>query len=406
LKTLLIACAAVLSLISPGSLSGQESNRKLGASVANISDARAGYTGRDDNLGVVDWPLWQAYKRGFLDESGRIMDHDDGERTTSEAQAYGLFFALVGNDRPAFDRILQWTQTNLASGDLASNLPAWLWGCDSNGKWRVLDKNPASDADLWMAYTLIQAGRLWHEPGFNKLGDAIAEHVAEQSVIKFSGIGTVLLPAPVGFSSKNFVELNPSYMPVQLLYGLASAHPGGPWSQVADNVPAVLRHASTHGFVMDWVKFSTDKGWEPGNGPAAEPRASFDAIRVYLWAGMTAPRTRGRKELMAALQGMRGYMKDNFYPPMIVSADGKITADRAGVGFSAALLPFLKAQGDERALALQQSRLDIARKPQSGLYGDPPRYYDQNLALFGTGWIQNLFSFKPEGTLEVRWRSK
>jgi endoglucanase len=109
---------------------------------------------------------------------------------------------------------------------------------------------------------------------------------------------------------------------------------------------------------------------------------------------------------MAALQGMRGYMKDNFYPPMIVSADGKITADRAGVGFSAALLPFLKAQGDERALALQQSRLDIARKPQSGLYGDPPRYYDQNLALFGTGWIQNLFSFKPEGTLEVRWRSK
>jgi endoglucanase len=121
---------------------------------------------------------------------------------------------------------------------------------------------------------------------------------------------------------------------------------------------------------------------------------------------MTDPHTRGRKELLAALHGMRSYMQDNFYPPMIVSADGKVAVERAGVGYSAALLPFLKGMGDNRALTLQLSRLDIARKPQSALYGDPPRYYDQNLALFGTGWVQNLFRFTPEGALEVRWRSK
>jgi endoglucanase len=402
----LVACVAVLSLIPTRLLIGQEISQNQMPPASPISGSRVGITGHDDNSGVVDWKLWQAYKRGFLEDTGRIIDHDDGGRTTSEAQAYGLFFALVANDRPAFDRILQWTQTNLAAGDLMSNLPAWLWGCDSSGKWHVLDRNPASDADLWTAYTLIQAGRLWHDPGFLKLGGAIAGHVAAQSVTRFPGIGTVLLPAPVGFNSNSFVELNPSYMPVQILYGLASAQPGGPWSQVADSVPAVLRHASAHGFVLDWVRFSTDKGWEPGKGPATEPRASFDAIRVYLWAGMTAPHTRGRKELLAALQGMRAYMKNNFYPPMIVSAEGKITADRAGVGYSAALLPFLRSQGDERALALQLSRLDIARTHQSGLYGDPPRYYDQNLALFGTGWIENLFSFTPEGALEVRWRSK
>ena len=320
--------------------------------------------------------------------------------------AYGLFFALVANDRPAFDRILQWTQTNLAAGDLTANLPAWLWGCDSDGKWHILDRNPASDADLWMAYTLLQAGRLWEEPGFIKLGDAIASHVAEQSVVRMPGAGTVLLPAPVGFASKEYVELNPSYLPVQLLYGLAAALPDGPWAQIADNTPAIVRHASPHGFVLDWVKYSTEKGWEPGRGPATDSRASFDAIRVYLWAGMTDPHTRGRKELLAALQGMRTYMKDNFYPPMIVSAEGKVTAERAGVGYSAALLPFLKTVGDDRALTLQLSRLEIARKPQSALYGDPPRYYDQNLALFGTGWVQDLFRFSAEGALEVRWRSR
>jgi endoglucanase len=403
LKTLLIACAALLSLTFLGSLSVQEKNLKPVLTTVQLAGIPPG-THHD---ALVTWELWNAYKRGFLDESGRIVDHDEGERTTSEAQAYGLFFALVANDRSAFERILQWTQTNLAAGDLTYNLPAWLWGCDPEGRWRILDRNPASDADLWMAYSLIQAGRLWQEPNFIKLGDAIAGNVAERSVLKMPGAGIVLLPAPVGFSGKNFVELNPSYLPIQLLYGLAAALPSGPWAQIADNTPAVIKHASPHGFVLDWVRFSTEKGWEPGRGPANEPQASFDAIRVYLWAGMMDPRTRGRKELLDALQGMRVYMKDkeNFYPPMIVSVEGK-AAERAGVGYSAALLPFLSAQGDTRALTLQLSRLEIARKNRSGLYGNPPRYYDQNLALFGTGWMDNLFRFTPEGALEVRWRSK
>jgi endoglucanase len=407
LRSLLITCLAMQSLLSPGSLSGQEKNQKMFA-LAGLQDpvVRPQIAFHDAVIRVSTWDLWDAYKRGFLDESGRIVDHDDGARTTSEAQAYGMFFALVANDRTAFDGILQWTQTNLAAGDLTSNLPAWLWGCDPQGNWHVLDKNPASDADLWMAYTLIQAGRLWQEPGFIKLGDAIAGQVAQSSVIKMPLVGTVLLPAPIGFSSKDSVELNPSYMPLQLLYGLAAELPNGPWAQIADSTPAVVRHASPHGFVLDWVRYSREHGWEPGNGPAPEPRASFDAIRVYLWAGMTDPHTRGRKELLAALHGMSSYMQGNFYPPMIISAEGKVAAERAGVGFSAALLPFLKVAGDNKALTLQLSRLDIARRPQSALYGEPPRYYDQNLALFGTGWIQNLFRFTPEGQLEVRWRSK
>lgn len=405
MRILLIACLAVSTLISTGPLLAQEKDQQPEKPNARVEVDRTETEVRSESA-RVPWELWEAYKRGFLDESGRIVDHDDGARTTSEAQAYGLFFALVADDRPAFERILQWSQTNLAAGDLTTNLPAWLWGCDPQGKWHVLDANPASDADLWMAYTLIQAGRLWQEPGFVKLGDSIAGQVAEHSVVKMPGVGTVLLPAPVGFSSKDFVELNPSYMPLQVLYGLAAALPDGPWSEIAVSTPVIVRHASPHGFVLDWVRYSKDKGWEPGKGPESEPRASFDAIRVYLWAGMMAPHTRGRKELLAALHGMSSYMHNNFYPPMIVSVEGKVGAERAGLGYSAALLPFLKVVGDSRAMSLQSSRLDISRKPQSNLYGDPPRYYDQNLALFGIGWVQNLFEFTAEGALEVRWRSK
>nr|WP_269194772.1 glycosyl hydrolase family 8 [Stenotrophomonas maltophilia] len=73
-----------------------------------------------------------------------MIDHSHADqRSTSEGQSYALFFALVGNDQALFDRMLGWTQDNLAGGDMRQNLPAWLWGRDDKGGWRVLDGNPA-----------------------------------------------------------------------------------------------------------------------------------------------------------------------------------------------------------------------------------------------------------------------
>src|SRR5882757_11239868 len=61
------------------------------------------------------WPLWESYTSNAFDAQGRIVDHSAGDRTTSEGQAYGMFFALVANDRARFEKLLNWTQDNLAS---------------------------------------------------------------------------------------------------------------------------------------------------------------------------------------------------------------------------------------------------------------------------------------------------
>ena len=56
------------------------------------------------------WPLlYQSYARAFLDNQIRVIDRDTGDRTTSEGQAYAMFFALVANDRARFDGLLRWT---------------------------------------------------------------------------------------------------------------------------------------------------------------------------------------------------------------------------------------------------------------------------------------------------------
>src|ERR1035438_3730820 len=130
------------------------------------------------------WVLWTSYAAHFIDAQGRVIDHTGGDRTTSEGQAYGMFFALADNDRPAFDRLLAWTQANLASNDLGTHLPSWLWGKNKDGNWQTIDPNSASDADVWMAYALIEAGRLWTAPNYTSLGRQMMAQIAKKEVAK------------------------------------------------------------------------------------------------------------------------------------------------------------------------------------------------------------------------------
>ena len=107
----------------------------------------------------ADWPAWQDFARQFISADGRVIDPSSPRKiTTSEGQAYAAFFALVGNDPARFAQLLDWTRDNLAAGDLSARLPAWLWGQRDDGQWGVLDANAASDADVWLAYSLIEAG--------------------------------------------------------------------------------------------------------------------------------------------------------------------------------------------------------------------------------------------------------
>ena len=138
-----------------------------------------------------------------MQADGRVIDYSTpAQQTTSEGQSYGMFFALVANDRATFERLLNWTRANLAANQFdAQNvrLPAWQWGKKPDGSFGVLDPNSASDSDLWIAYDLLQAGRLWKEPAFTQLGTALAAQIVKQEVVDLPGLGPMLLPGPQGF---------------------------------------------------------------------------------------------------------------------------------------------------------------------------------------------------------------
>lgn len=343
------------------------------------------------------WPLFEAYVAAFVSADGRVIDRTDGEKSTSEGQAYGLFFALVANDRPLFDRILEWTRKNLARGDLGAHLPAWKWGRAEDGSWKVLDPNAASDADLWIGYALLEAGRLWSEPRYEKLGRKLLKLVVKEEIATLPGLGPMLLPGPVGFVREKGTawRLNPSYLPPQLLRRLAAAEVPGPWSGVLESTRRMLASAPG-GLVPDWTVYRREGGFGPD--PIHGSVGSYDAIRVHLWAGM-----------LPAGDPLREAIGPGFYElflrrgtvPERVGTGGELDGPAGPPGFSAVLLPEAQIRSDAEGAARLEA--DLAKNWTGALYGSPAAYYDQNLVLFARGYVEGRYGFGSDGRLQTRW---
>lgn len=408
--------------------------------------------------------MYQTFLDRFLQADGRVIDPSVPQmHTTSEGQSYGMMFALVANDPATFDRLWRWSVANLAGGDIASRLPAWQWGLKPDGTWGVLDPNAASDADLWYAYALLEAGRVWKRDDYLRDARTLMTRVAREEVADLPGLGKMLLPGPMGFQrggpSASAVagsaphggapngaaanggtanggaangaaahgagpngsgtaggaaltpilwRLNPSYMPVPVLRRLAAEDRQGPWAAIASATAKLVMQSSPKGYVPDWVGYAVTPDTPVGAvvvDPDKGDIGSYDAIRTYLWAGMTPPADPLAGPLLRALAGMTAGTQPSGVPPESARALTGAVQGAGPVGFSAALLPYFTANGQPRLLAAQRDRVQAqffnpALPPQA-----MPRYYDYVLGLFGTGWAEQRYRFLTTGKIQLRWEN-
>ena len=344
--------------------------------------------------------LWRRHLAQCVQDDGRVVDHDtDTRASTSEGQAYTLFLALVADDRPRFDAVLDWTRRHLAGGDFAARLPAWHWG-RRDGRWEVIDPNPATDADLWLAHTLIEAARLWGDAAHAEQARALLRRIQRDEVADVPGLGPMLMPGPSGFVSddRRTWRFNPSYTALHQLQALAGFDPGGPWAVLARQGMAMMQAVCPQRLAPDWVAWQLDRTSPASGGQwVADPQhgdtGSYDAIRCYLWAGVLSPQDPRQATLLRVLGGIGPRLR----PGAPVPERLRTRAGDAGRGdgppaFDAALLPLLSAQGERAAL---QDRLARLRAAQAG----PLRYYDLVLMLFATGWLQGRWRCDRDGRL-------
>ncbi len=352
-----------------------------------------------DAMAAAEWPAWQRFADRFVQADGRVVDLTFEAKSTSEGQSYGLFFALVANDRARFDTMLKWTSRELAGGRLGPRLPAWHWGRRADGSWGVKDPNAAADADLWLAYTLLEAGRLWQEPAYSTIGRELLEQVRQLEVVRHGKAEHQLLPGPYGFVlDGGRLRINPSYLPgFQLIY-LAEVDPDGPWRALRESYLALAPQLFAAGVAPDMSIVDARGRVRPDSERG--PVGSYDAIRVYLWAGMTPADS---ALLLRLLKPFAQLIDVHGAPPEQVDArtGAVLRAEYSPSGFAGAVLPFLDALGETRLLAAQRAR--VAEAQRRGRAGAATNYYDDALILFGQGWDEHRYRFDARGRLQPHW---
>lgn len=344
------------------------------------------------------WPAWNGFKSAFVSDDGRVIDRSQEDlRTVSEGQSYGLFFALVAQDRKAFDAILEWTENNLSAGDLGKRLPAWIWGKQGDS-WGVIDANSASDADLWIAYALLEASRVWCIPDYADKARALGELILSKESIEVSGLGLSILPGHTGFVLDNgAVKLNPSYVPPFMMARFASAWADDTrWAQAYLASQKLLLDTGKTGSYPDWVLYNNGEM----SLPEDEQRGDYDAIRNYLWIAMSSENDPTTEALLKQLSPLAALLlKRQNMPEWFEPLGEKFSVDRGPAGFQAAMAPFLQAIGmPELAKKFHTHSLKNSNREAWLKYG----YYNGALSLFAQGYMDRLYEFNSLGELLLR----
>ena len=232
-------------------------------------------------------PLWEAYKKRFISERGRLIDTGNRMISHSEGQGYAMLLAVAGDDRAAFDLIWGWTRANLMVRD--DSLLAWRW--EPNQRPAVSDMNDASDGDILIAWALTEAAEAWGDPSYRAAARRVAVEVGRKLVLTKTPLGMLLLPAVAGFAAEDRPDgpvLNPSYWVFPAFARLPLVAPEVDWSGLAQGGLNLLKAArfGQAGLPTEWVSGQADKV-RPADGFAQY--FGYNAIRIPLylaWAGL------------------------------------------------------------------------------------------------------------------------
>lgn len=381
----------------------------LGASAllcAPLARAAAGtFPANDGARRSLSWNAWRRFAAEAVTDEGRLIDRSDARLiTTSEGQSYGLFFALVDDDRELFEKLRRWTVDNLCAGDAGKNLPAWLWGKTETPapktdglprgakapvtvpaeRWGVIDENNATDADLWIAYALLEAGRLWNVNAYREEGFALLELVRNTCLHDTAALGPVCLPGRTGFvDDAGRVTFNPSYTPLQLLRRFSLEDPR--WLAAERAALRATLRSSPAGAAPDWAVI--DKTGTLVD--AGRPFGSWDAVRVYLWAGMLSKDAPERDVLLRHFAPVFRLVRARGSVPERIDTRTLAVSESGPDAFGAAFLAWRPNSPEGDLLRARLEKLPV----------EAASYYKSMLTLFGLGFDEARFAFDREGRL-------
>src|SRR5262249_24441476 len=151
-------------------------------------------------------------------------------------QAAALLQAVYLDDRPAFNRLWDWTRAQLQTRP--GGLLAGRWGEREDGSWGLLEARSRSEADQTAALALLFAARRWGGPSYAGEARALLASIWREETISLNGQRLLLdgrwltdrVDAPPGPPTVDLDHLAPATYRV-----FALADPERPWLELVDS---------------------------------------------------------------------------------------------------------------------------------------------------------------------------
>jgi endoglucanase len=238
--------------------------------------------------GGAGQPPAAAFLAAYVRPDGRVTRPDQGNDTVSEGQAYGLLLAEAAGEPAVFGRIWRWTQDHL-------QLPSGLFGYHADAAGHLLSTQPASDADLLIAWALLRYqgpdSAAWHLAGRRVAAAVLADEVTTGP----DGM-PVLTAGP--WATGRPASLDPSYWALPALTGLAKLTGDPRWQQLASSAVTLTSRLTDGGRELppDWAQVTAAGALAPvpaPNGSQPQPEYGLDAQRTIAWFAVSCdPRAR------------------------------------------------------------------------------------------------------------------
>jgi len=214
----------------------------------------------------------------YAHPDGQVVRLDQGGDTVSEGQAYAMLLAEVAGDTAAFGRIWGWTHDHL-------QLRNGLFAFHANAAGKVVSRQPASDADLLIAWALLR----YRGPGAaarHRDGRRVAAAILAHELTTGPGGTPILAAGP--WATGRPASLDPSYWSLAAYQGLAQLTGDRQWHRLAAGSVALTRDLTRAGQLLppDWAELTAAGALRPEpapDGSVPQTQYGLDAQRVVVW---------------------------------------------------------------------------------------------------------------------------
>lgn len=236
--------------------------------------------------------LWDNYKKIYWeDNTGRTLDKQQNDITTSEGQSYTLLRSVWQSDKQTFDKTWKWTKEQLDRP--SDELFAWRWGKKADGTYGIMTdqggQNTASDADSDIALALTMAASKWQDQAYLNQAQRIVNDIWNQEVITVGG-RPYLASNNLEKNSQAPAIINPSYLAPYAYRVFAKIDKSHDWNALVGSsydlldrsIDSNLDKGSTAHIVPDWIALNKTNGDIAAvqNAPNLTTNYGYDAMRA------------------------------------------------------------------------------------------------------------------------------